>query len=175
MFMKTLCDLAKVAKGVQFHVLQLEGDNFQVVIQPSLALAEKHPALAQPLMVTETSDKIEAEVIQALTTYTPMLTQASNNLEQIQSELDAAAKAARDKGAKKLPPAAKPTPKEGSNTTNGVKPAAPMQKPAESAPDLFGPTPATVDAQEGAGTPEPAIAEGGGEDDEDDLPSFPGM
>lgn len=176
MFMKTLCDLAKVAKGVQLHVLQLDGDNFQVVIQPSLALAEKHPALAQPLMVTETSDKIEAEVIQALTAYTPMVTQASNNLEQIQKELDAAAKEAREKGAKKLPPAAKPVHKEGSTTTNGVKPQAPMQKPADSAPDLFALSPTVQETQESPQTQEPVTVATGGDDlDDDELPGFPGM
>lgn len=173
MLMKTLCDLAKAAKGVQLHVLQLDGDNFQVVIQPSRALAEKNPALALPLMVTESSDKLEAEVIKALTQYTPMLSQASNNLEQIQSELEAAAKAAREKGAKKPNTPAKPASKEGSNTTNGVKPSAPMQKATESAPDLFGSATAVEETPQATGAQQSVV--GDDDEDEDDLPQLPGM
>ncbi|MDT8992817.1 PRTRC system protein E [Curvibacter sp. APW13] len=174
MFLKTLCDLAMVADSVQLHVMKIQGsDQFQVVIQPSLALAEKHPALAQPLMVTETADKLEAEVVTALTQFTPMVDTAKANLAQIQSSLDAALQAARDKAANKKP-TAPATKAGGGTTTSAVKPTTPMQKPTESAPDLFGPTPSASSTQQDAGTSEPVMA-GTGDDDDDDLPGFPGM
>ncbi len=180
MFMKTLCGLASVAKSVQLHVMKIEGsDNFQVVIQPSLELAEKHPALAQPLMITESVDKLEAEVITALTRFTPMLESAKANLEQVQSNLEAAVKAARDKAANKKPPSTPSTATTkpagtGSNTTNGVKPAAPMQKAADSAPDLFGQAPTNETSQTAPESQELPFT--GTDDEEDDnLPDFPGM
>lgn len=173
MLVNTLCGLAEVAQSVQLHVMKV-GQEFQVVIQPSMQLAEKFPALAQPLMVTASKENLEAEVIEALTSFTPMIQSASSNLAQIQENLDAAQKAARDKGKKTTPVApAKPGSVQGSTTTNGVKPPTAMEKTTESAPDLF----SSSSTEQGTTPVETGGVPTGPSDDdlEDDLPTLPGM
>jgi PRTRC genetic system protein E len=174
MLVNTLCGLAAVAQSVKLHIMKV-GEEFQVVIEPSMQLAEKFPALAQPLMVTASQEKLEAEVITALTSFTPMVQTASNNLAQIQENLDSAQKAAREKGKKTTPVApAKPGSSQGTTTTNGVKPPAAMEKATETAPDLFSSSSPSDQNPPPAGTgSEPT---GSTEEDlEDDLPTFPGM
>lgn len=177
MLVNTLCGLAAVAQSVKLHVMKV-GEEFQVVIEPSMLLAEKFPALAQPLMVTASQEKLEAEVIMALTSFTPMVQTASNNLAQIQETLDSAQKAAREKGKKTTPAApAKPGSTQGSTTTNGVKPPAAMEKATETAPDLFSSSSSSDQSTPPVETSSVPTGptEDFSDDAEDDLPTFPGM
>lgn len=130
MSFQTLCGLAAIADKVQVTVIKVTDTTFQAILAPSLKLAAKYPQLANPLQVLATADEMDAEVSKALTTYVPMLQEATSNLAQIQEALDQAKKDAKAKPAVKVPAAIA----KGTVTTNGAKPTTPM---LQAPPDLF--------------------------------------
>lgn len=142
MLIKTLCDFVKVAQHMELHLVNVkDSDQVQAIVQPRLALAEKYPALGQPLMVTATPADLEAELVKAMTQYVPMVNTAMNNFAQIQSNLEAAQKTAREKASAK---ASAPSPagvgaKNVVGKTPSDKPVAgtPHVPNAPMVPDLF--------------------------------------
>ncbi len=127
-----LSELAQVA-DVNIHVQKITDTSFMVVVQPSIKLAEKYPQLANPLQVIAAPQDLDREVMAALTVYTPVLSQAVSNIQEITDAMEAATKAARE---------AKTKPKTGTTPTTTASAAKPMQvvKPAPAKappPDLF--------------------------------------
>lgn len=163
MSFKTLCGLAAVASNVQVNVLKINDNLFQAVIQPDFELAKDYPQLSSPLMVQAPADELDSEVHKALTEFTPALQSAVSNLAELQSNLAASVKEAKDALAKKNDAkkngAAKVVPPAGTTTTNGATPSAltPVKtgKPQlDSPPDLFDRVEPTLsESQTGAQTP----------------------
>lgn len=153
-----LSELAQVA-DLNIHVQKITDASFMVVIQPSIKLAEKYPQLASPLQVIAAPQDLDREVMTALTAYTPVLSQAVNNIQEITDAMEAATKAAREKS----------KPKTGTTPATTASAAKPMQvvKPGVAKPpplpDLF----AMGDAQ--AASTEPDVDPGSDEQDEDGL------
>lgn len=128
-----LTELAQVADSITVHVQKITDTSFMVVIQPSSKLAEKYPQLASPLQVIAAPQDLDQEVMAALTAYTPVLRQASSNIQEITDAMEAATKAARELQKNK----GKTTPTTTASTAKPMQVVKPGVVTPPPPPDLF--------------------------------------
>lgn len=82
-------------RAVLMTLTLIEDDKIRVTIVPKKLKEDENAALTTPVMITGTTEELEADLGKTLVSYTGSHLQLKNTLQTAQAEMDAAAKAAR--------------------------------------------------------------------------------
>jgi PRTRC genetic system protein E len=107
----------------------VDGDTIRVTVTPQRASEAEDAAVTTPLALTGTAEELDRELAQQLVEFTGAHLRLQSTLATAKSEIDAAAKAAREEARKKI---AKP-----SNPTNVTAVTAAPTTPGPEPPPLF--------------------------------------
>jgi len=114
-------------------------EKLKVNVIPTRAKEEEDHALTTPLSYTGSPEQLDAELGKHLSSYVDSHLALGNTLAEAKAEMDAAAKAAREK-VKTAQQVSKPDP-----VTKKVETTAPTPMAAETTPSLFGAQPQTAE------------------------------